>query len=592
MSKRNRARVVSEKSSRNTKEKFFTREISGSVTQRLKQINSTRLFKFTHAISDLLTHISTRIYGIALLCFGIGGALIYFLNLAKDGSVVTPIVGLLLACLSIPLLLIEKPLPIFMQEFKPTDYIFFEFFCMKRQSEMEGEKKFPVVLAIIIGLIPAALSIIAPFWQIALIIGVLICVYIGLDSPEFIFLSSLLALPFIRMLPRAELVFALALIIALLAFIRKVIYGRRVFFIERYDIIIGLIMLLILISGIFVKGVDSFAEAIKMIIFSVGYMLAGNIITNRRLAELSAGSLIFSGALASIVSIVQFFTIIYRTGINPTIADLAPIISRQDGVAALLMVSTILSVGMIRQSVTFWRWTLFVSSICTISALIISGEFFVITALIFSALAYGVIKSNRIPGIILPVLLAVSMVGLLLPVSVLEVIFKYSPSILSARSLFDLWENSVILLANHPLIGIGVGKGSFADGMATIGVYGYPDSSNLFIEMGLKAGLLVPILFIMLLITRMSHRSMHYLYVRNSQIARMSNLSGACLFGLLAFGMLNYLWSDMSTYYLFWCLFGIGSACLRVAKRDYDDRVIYYEESSALDSSVIDIEIG
>lgn len=592
MSKRNRARVVSEKSSRNTKEKFFTREISGSVTQRLKQINSTRLFKFTHAISDLLTHISTRIYGIALLCFGIGGALIYFLNLAKDGSVVTPIIGLLLACLSIPLLLIEKPLPIFMQEFKPTDYIFFEFFCMKRQSEMEGEKKFPVVLAIIIGLIPAALSIIAPFWQIALIIGVLICVYIGLDSPEFIFLSSLLALPFIRMLPRAELVFALALIIALLAFIRKVIYGRRVFFIERYDIIIGLIMLLILISGIFVKGVDSFAEAIKMIIFSVGYMLAGNIITNRRLAELSAGSLIFSGALASIVSIVQFFTIIYRTGINPTIADLAPIISRQDGVAALLMVSTILSVGMIRQSVTFWRWTLFVSSICTISALIISGEFFVITALIFSALAYGVIKSNRIPGIILPVLLAVSMVGLLLPVSVLEVIFKYSPSILSARSLFDLWENSVILLANHPLIGIGVGKGSFADGMATIGVYGYPDSSNLFIEMGLKAGLLVPILFIMLLITRMSHRSMHYLYVRNSQIARMSNLSGACLFGLLAFGMLNYLWSDMSTYYLFWCLFGIGSACLRVAKRDYDDRVIYYEESSALDSSVIDIEIG
>ena len=85
---------------------------------------------------------------------------------------------------------------------------------------------------------------------------------------------------------------------------------------------------------------------------------------------------------------------------------------------------------------------------------------------------------------------------------------------------------------------------------------------------------------------------MQYLYVRNSQIELMSNLSAACLFCFLAFGTVNYLWSDISAYYLFWCIFGIGSAALRVAKKDYDDRALYYEESSALDSSVIDIEIG
>ena len=85
---------------------------------------------------------------------------------------------------------------------------------------------------------------------------------------------------------------------------------------------------------------------------------------------------------------------------------------------------------------------------------------------------------------------------------------------------------------------------------------------------------------------------MQYLYVRNSQIEKISILSGACLFSLLAFGMVNYIWSDISAYYLFWCIFGIGSASLRVAKRDYDDKVIYYEETSAFDSSVIDIEIG
>ena len=64
------------------------------------------------------------------------------------------------------------------------------------------------------------------------------------------------------------------------------------------------------------------------------------------------------------------------------------------------------------------------------------------------------------------------------------------------------------------------------------------------------------------------------------------------MLSLLAVGLVKYIWSEPATYYFFWCLFGIGSATLRVAKKDYDDKVIYYEESSAFDSSVIDIEIG
>jgi hypothetical protein len=56
--------------------------------------------------------------------------------------------------------------------------------------------------------------------------------------------------------------------------------------------------------------------------------------------------------------------------------------------------------------------------------------------------------------------------------------------------------------------------------------------------------------------------------------------------------MVNYIWSEPTAYYIFWCIFGMGSATLRVARKDYDDRVLYYEETSAVDSSVIDIEIG
>ena len=100
------------------------------------------------------------------------------------------------------------------------------------------------------------------------------------------------------------------------------------------------------------------------------------------------------------------------------------------------------------------------------------------------------------------------------------------------------------------------------------------------------------ICLLFMIVTRLKHRSIQYLYVRNSQIGLMSHLSGVCLFSLLAFGMVNYIWSESSAYYLFWCIFGIGSATLRVAKKDYDDKVVYYEESSDFDSSVIDVEIA
>ena len=574
------------------KAKFFTREISGSFTQGMKQLHSRRLFRISHAISELISHISTRLYGTMLLCFGLLSSLIYFLGISADGGITTPVLGILLAGLSIPFLLTDKPLPVFLQDFRPTDYIFFEFFCMKRHSTMESVKTFPIAVAIVIGAIPALLSVFIPMWQVTLAIAILICIYIGMASPEFIFLSSLLCLPYIRFIPYSEIVFSLAILLALISFVRKVIYGRRVLYIEQYDILIGIMLLFILISGIFVKGVESFGGSIKMIIFALGSILAGNIITNRRLAELSANSVIISGVAASLISIGQVISTLVRLGSSADQDSFNFVLARQDGVAVSLMVSMVFAVGMIGVARGGRRALAIISSFLCLTSLVISGELLAITSLIIAIGAFVIIRHNKLPGVFLPLLLGVSVAVLLLPDSFLNIVFASSPSVISAEDLFELWNKSLQVMSHHLAIGIGIGSESFGQEMAAVGVVGHPDSSNLFIELGLEAGILAPMCLIILLITRMKHRSMQYLYVRNSQIERISILSGACLFSLLAFGMVNYIWSDASACYLFWCIFGIGSASLRVAKRDYDDRVIYYEESSAQDSSVIDIEIG
>ena len=572
------------------KGEFFSRQLSGSITKQLKKIRSSRPMKFISALSNLCTHVSTRVYGSLLFTFGFIGILLYLIRLAHDMSIVTPILGALLSLISIPLLIHNKTLHEVLSDNEFTDHLFYEIFCMKRHTDT-AIAAFPLPLAIFFGFCLALLSLIVPLWQIALFVGVIICAYVGIESPEFIFLASLFTLPFVRFIPNGDIWLIGAVAFALLSFLIKAVMGKRVVYIEQYDIFIGIMLLLVFISGIFLKGNESFSGSIRMIVLSVGYILSGNIITNRRLAERSVNAIIASAVICSLVSLVQlvYFAIIS----NPLTMESANLIlARQDGIAVFLIAGTALSVGMIKRSSNHSKNIYVFSAILIILSILLSGEFFALCAVFLCAPVYYILKNNFRPGLLLPLLLVLPLAVLLLPNLVLDVLFYLSPSVKTAEDLFILWENSLGVLSRNLFLGIGIGSESFAEEMAAIGIFNRPDSSNLFIELGLEAGIFALIAFLCILLTRMKHRSVQYIYLRNSQIERLSCISGACMFSLLAFGMVNYIWSEPSAYYFFWCIFGIGSATLRVARKDYDDRVVYYEESSAFDSSVIDIEIG
>ena len=60
---------------------------------------------------------------------------------------------------------------------------------------------------------------------------------------------------------------------------------------------------------------------------------------------------------------------------------------------------------------------------------------------------------------------------------------------------------------------------------------------------------------------------------------------------LMVYGVFHYIWADMTMYYLFWCVFGLGSASLRVAKNEFDESAAYFRDGSTEDASSIDIAI-
>ena len=204
---------------------FYSLEFTGSVSQRFKSFFSSRIFGYAKKISHLISHIKSRAYGIMSMAFGLLSLLLYFIGASNDQSILTPIISIAFAILSIPFLLSEKSLPILFQDFKITDYVFYEFFCIKRLNRIEGGIKVPVLLSAVIGFALALLGYLFPVWQIVLTIGIFMIVYISMASPEFPFFLSFLILPYFRYIPYSSICLVVMISIAIISFLRKVVYG-------------------------------------------------------------------------------------------------------------------------------------------------------------------------------------------------------------------------------------------------------------------------------------------------------------------------------------------------------------------------------
>lgn len=572
---------------------FYTVQFTGRVSQKFRRFFSAKVFELFGAFSYFLSHVQSKAYGALSLSFGLVSLFLYFIGASADASAATVIVSVALSILSVPFLFSDQPLPALLQNFGPTDFIFYDFLCIKRNNRMEGAVSFPIFVSIAIGILLAMLGYFIPVKLIISVIAIIVFVYFSFDSPEFPLILSFLLLPYFRYFDNSSTYLVIIVALAVVSFLRKVVSGKRVLNVEPYDVMLAVFTLMILISGIFVKGMDSFSSSVEMIVLAMGYTLAGNIITNRRLADCAINSIVISSVIPSVISISQLAWLLSEVGIfGIDYATIGDIFVRKNQLAALLLAAVVLSAGMAMHSKGTARAVYTVVTVLNFLALSLTGEYFAIFTLLLGALAFAVLKSRRLPILALPVLLVVPYVALIIvPNFVLDEFFRSIPSLGTADELFGLWQKCMTAFSDNFFVGIGIGKESFAEEMAGYGVFGPANSSNLFIEIGLEAGALALISFLVLLVIRMNHRTSYHHFVKFSQTAATSRISEACVFCLLIFGTMSYIWSDLSVYYLFWCIFGIGSAAIRVAKKDYDDREMYYEDTRAVDYSVIDVEI-
>ena len=572
--------------------KFYAVKISGSVTAKTKRILDMTPIRLLKRLTDLFSYAPAKTYGALFLTFGL---LSLIINLATDYfvgsgqmSLASFIVGAALALLAVPLLIVDVPVSIMLQNFRPTEVVFFEFFCIKRLYYTGTEKALPPLGGIIIGLLLVVLGFLVPTEWIALGIGILIFVSLSFLSPEFTFFSSLLVLPYLSLLPRSSEILAVVALIGIASFVRKTIFGKRVIFFEQYDALVLLMVTGILLSGIFVKGVESFVSSLLVASAAFGYFLSSNMVTNRRLADCAINAVTLSSVPAAIVSVAEF---INRAVMGAPFSFLGEGISSTfhtpTSAAAFFLVAVAFSAILVKQSHSTANGIYSVFFVLNVIALGLTGEIMALLALAVGFLAYLSIRTGRWMILSIPILLLLPYFLYLIPSETLASL----PVRLFEPRAKSVILASVIAFRSNSVLGIGIGSESFVSEMEKYGVEGVTSCGNLFLELGLEAGAITLVAFLVLLVVRLFHRASYQRYIRRSQVSKISPYMSMVVVTLLVFGGFEYVFRDTAVLYLFWCVFGIGSGALRVAKAEHDDRVMYFEDGKSNESAVINLHI-
>ena len=577
--------------------KFYVKTVTGSSGSTSITRFGRMFTHFCDRATNLVSYTETRIYGCFFTILGLLSLIVNFvkdyLGYYSDGiPLPSLIVSILVAFLGIPFLFSDKPLAIVVQDIPITDFIFFEFFCIRRMHRYNKEKGIHPAIAIVVGILLSALTIVVPVWIIAAILATFVYLFLTFLSPEFSFFSIFLAMPYLSFDDKG-IFLAIMVAITLVSYCRKVRLGKRVYFFEQYDVSLAIMLLCILISGIFVKGVESFVSSVVMILLGMGYVLASSLVTNRRLADCLINVIIISSIPVAFIAIGESIQFIYLNG-YATFEGATATFEKAHTLAIFLLISSAMSIYFVNTARSKTSKILyFTAFLVTFVAIFFTNSLWAYVAALFGLLAYGILKLRRGWRVLLLFITAAPYAALFMPAQYVDIVINHPLCIQFGLSeSMIVWRTAMTMLRNNLFLGIGIGEECFVEEISQYtDATGILSSGNFLLEIACEAGIISLCAFALILLIRLKHRAIYRPYIRTSQVSALSEITTVSVIMLMVYGVFNYIWSDMTMYYLFWCVFGIGSAVLRISKQEFDDRVAYFSDGSAEDSSSIDITI-
>ena len=150
--------------------KFCVEQITGSANRVSLTRASKYVSKFFEKLTNLISYTPARAYGAFLCAFGALSLVLHFVldyvNVGDSISLTTIVISSALALIGLPFLASGKPLSIALQNNPVTDFVFFEFFCIRRMHRTESFKGASPIIGVIFGIAFAALSAAVPLWTL------------------------------------------------------------------------------------------------------------------------------------------------------------------------------------------------------------------------------------------------------------------------------------------------------------------------------------------------------------------------------------------------------------------------------------------
>ena len=569
--------------------KFFCRSFSGTVTPAMLHSSKHGILKIFNTVSKRIQYMSTKALGAAMLAFGIVTVILSFLadygSATGEAATISFIIGVAMSLVAIPLLLSDGTFAYIFQNSKILDKILFDFLCINKVPRNDNVKSVHIALTAVIGALLGLLGYFIPVWWVIFTVLVAVFVYLAFGSPEFSFFSTFFLLPYISHIPYGQFVLVSLVLLSVVSFTRKVLTGKRVYSFEQYDAAVLFIAILILVSGVFAKGNNGVVTACVSASATLGYFISSNVITNRRLADCMLVAITLSSVAPAVISFCEAISVISGDGIGALLsAGVSSVFPDTVAYAVFILVTLACTMALIGQSDGFTKMLYILAILINIGALVACAEPFALLAFVIGLAVYIVLNLRKSwSG-------SATFMLVTLPYAVLLIITLVNPETLSLGALTKLGGESLGAVLYHIVSGIGTGADSFAAALGDA-AQGYGSPGNIFISIGLSFGIFALAAFIIILVIRVKHRTMYHGYIKHSEISMISPVIAVATVSVIVLGTARGVFDSLSSYYLFWCVFGAGSATLRVAKKEYDEREMYFEDAIDSESSVADVKI-
>jgi len=570
---------------------------------RLPAFNSTRLSRAVRLAGERLAYTTARAWGCLLLSFGILTVLLAFIEarlLTANVNTSEAIIGLVFCLVSIPFLLFDTSIYVLTRELPATNFLLFDFFCLPTRHKSENTAGIRPVLFVMIGVLLAAIGFFTSAAYTVLGMGLVLLVLLSLSAPEMPFFLTLLLFPYLPLFPHPSFVLAVLIGLSALSFIRKVLLGNRFFTLTPYELPLLLFGLVLIVSGIFHEGAASTYTSLLYGAFLFGFPLASNLITNRRLADAALSSIAFSSMPIAVYAIVQAIRGVPNgnwidESFRGRLTDrVMATFGNPNIYAVFAMIALMLSLALaIEKKHPFKKGFYAVGTLLNATALVLTWSRGAWLATLLGLGVCALLRLRRHPGWIACALLFLPFLLRLLPTAVTErflSIFRMTDSTVLYR--LDIWRASLSMLRDHLFTGIGTGSDAFS---SVLSAYApgltAPHSHSLLLQLAIEGGVFAVLFFLALLVLRVLHLRAFTRYIRLSSVYMPAMFSTAALFCVLLFGITDFPFTNPCMLYLFFVVFGMGSATLRIAKAEDADRALYRTAELGAEAAQADIDL-